>query len=246
MQFTDEGYIINMRRHGEHGLILSLVSRTHGKVTGFVRGAVSKKKLSTFQLGNLVEFSAYARVDNNMLALRAELKTPFAVHFLADADKLRVLTSFCALSDVCMPELQNLERFYYYVESFFNLIDEDNWLTHYSYFEYHLMEFLGIGLDLSECAATGTTENLEYVSPKTGKAVCAEAGFPYRHKLYKYPRYILQQNYAPAPCELADLLNLTEFFLYKNFFATHNLKFPECRANLGKTLSERSFDAEGN
>lgn len=232
MQFQDEGYIINTHKHGENSLILTVVSRSHGKVTGYVRNALSKKKLSTFQLGNLVEFSAFSRVDDNMLTLRVELKTPFAVHFLNDAARLQALTSFCALSTACMPELQNLERFFYYVDSFFNLIDEDNWLTHYSYFEYYLLDFLGIGLDLSECAVTGTTENLEYVSPKTGRAVCAEAGFPYRDRLYKYPRFILEQNYAPTAAELADLLNLTEFFLYKNFFATHNLKFPECRASL--------------
>ena len=246
MHFTDEGYIINMRRHGERGLILSLVSREHGKVTGFVRGAISKKNLSTFQLGNLIEFSAYARVDDNMLALRVELKTSFAAYFLADVDKLRVLTSFCALSDSCMPELQNLERFYYYIKSFFNFIDEESWLTHYSYFEYYLMEFLGVGLDLSECAATGATENLEYISPKTGKAVCAEAGYPYRNRLYKYPHYIVEQNYQPTAEELINLLDLTEFFLYKNFFATHNLKFPECRANLSKTLSNHSFGVGKN
>lgn len=232
MQFRDEGYIVNIRKHGESGVILTVVSREHGKVTGYVRGALGKRKLSTFQLGNLIEFSAYSRVDDNMLTLGVELKTPFAVRFLNDAAKLQALTSFCALSAVCMPELQNLERFYYYVDSFFNLIDEDNWLVHYSYFEYYLLEFLGVGLDLSECVVTGTTENLAYVSPKSGRAVCAEAGFPYRGRLYKYPRFILEQNYAPSAEELADLLKLTEFFLYKNFFATHNLKFPECRANL--------------
>ncbi len=236
MQFRDEGYIVNIRKHGESSVILTVVSREHGKVTGYVRGALGKRKLSTFQLGNLVEFSAYSRVDDNMLTLGVELKTPFAVRFLNDAAKLRTLTSFCALSTACMPELQNLERFYYYVDSFFNLIDEDNWLTHYSYFEYYLLEFLGVGLDLSECVVTGTTENLAYVSPKSGRAVCAEAGFPYRSRLYKYPRFILERNYAPSAEELADLLKMTEFFLCKNFFATHNLKFPECRANLAAII----------
>ena len=236
MQFQDEGYIVNIRKHGESGVILTVVSRLHGKVTGYVRGALGKRKLSIFQLGNLVDFEAYSRVDNNMLTLRVELKTPFAVRFLGDANKLQALTSFCALSSFCMPELQNLERLYYYVDSFFNLIDEDNWLVHYSYFEFYLLDFLGVGLDLSECAVTGSSENLAYVSPKSGKAVCAEAGFAYRSRLYKYPHFILEQNYHPTDEELADLLKMCEFFLYKNFFATHNLKFPECRVNLATII----------
>lgn len=236
MKFKDEGYIVNLRRHGEKSLILTVLTRSHGKVTGYAKNSLSKKNLSVYQLGNLISVEAYARVDDNMLSFKSELITPFAVSFWGESDKLRVLSSFCALSNACMPELEDLERFYYYVDSFFNLINEDNWLTHYCYFEFYLMDFLGIGLDLSECSATGTTENLAYVSPKTGRAVCAEAGEPYKERLYKYPHFILRQNYRPDASEVADLLKMTEFFLYKNFFAAHGLKFPECRVNLAEIV----------
>ena len=120
----------------------------------------------------------------------------------------------------------------------FNLINEDNWLTHYCFFEFYLLDFLGIGLDLSECAATGTTENLAYVSPKTGRAVCREAGEPYRDRLFLFPEFIVTQNYRPNAFEMADLLKMTEFFLNKNFFAIHNLKFPECRVNLAEIVKK--------
>lgn len=236
MKFTDQGYIINLRRHGERSLILTVLTKEHGKVTGYVKNALTKKNLSTFQLGNLVAVEAYARVDENMLLFRIELINPAAVNFMSDSRKLRVLSSFCALANICMPELQDLERFYCYVDGFFNLINEDNWIVHYSCFEFYLLDFLGIGLDLSECSATGTTENLTYVSPKTGRAVCAEAGEPYKDRLYKFPHFILNRNFDPSPEELRDLLNMTEFFLYKNFFATHGLKFPECRANLAEII----------
>ena len=236
MKFTDQGYIINLRRHGESSLILTVLTKNHGKVTGYAKNAFTKKNLGVYQLGNLIEISAYARVDDNMLSLKTELISPTAVNFLSDNAKLQALSSLCALSNICMPELQDLERFYYYIDSFFNLIDEDNWLVHYSFFEFYLLEYLGISLDLSECSATGTTENLAYVSPKTGKAVCAEAGEPYISRLYKYPRYILECNYRPEPEELTDLLSMTGFFLYKNFFAAHGLKFPESRANLAEII----------
>ncbi len=70
MKFTDQGYIINLRRHGEKSLILTVLSKGHGKVTGYVKNCLSKKNLSTFQLGNLVNIDAYARVDENMLLFR--------------------------------------------------------------------------------------------------------------------------------------------------------------------------------
>ena len=235
-RFSDEGYIIALRRHGENSVILTVLSRNNGKITGYVKNALSKKQLATFQLGNLINFEAYARVDDNMLSLRVELVAPSAVNFMNDAQKLAALSSLCALCNATMPEKENLERFYYYIDSFFNLINEDNWLTHYAYFEFFLLDYLGVGLDLSCCSATGTKENLAYVSPKSGKAVCAAAGEAYKDRLFKFPHFIVAQDYHPSLSEVAELLKMTEFFLNKNFFAAHGLKFPINRANLLENL----------
>lgn len=232
MRFTDEGYIINLRKHGESSLILTVLTREHGKVTGYVKNCLHKRNLGVYQLGNRLQIEAYSRVDENMLSLKAELLEPCAVNFISDARKLAALSSLCELCNAAMPELSPLDRFFYYIESFFNLINEDNWIVHYCFFEFYLLDALGIGLDLSECAATGTTENLAYVSPKSGRAVCEEAGFVYKEKLFAYPHFIVSGNYTPAASEMADLLKMTEFFLTKNFFQTHGLKFPQNRANL--------------
>ncbi len=236
MQFTDEGYIINCRKHGEKSLVLTILCKEYGKVCGYVKSGVSKKNLAVFQLGNKIKIDAWSRVDDNMLLLKTELIKPYAVNFISSADKLRVLSCFCVLSNLCLPELQPLDRFYYWVESFVNLIDEKHWLMNYSLFEFYLLDFLGIGIDLSECSATGKTENLEFVSPKSAKAVCKESGEPYKDRLFKFPHFVVEQNFEPTNAEVADLLRMTEFFLNKNFFAIHNLKFPDCRVNLAEII----------
>ena len=160
MQFRDEGYIIGLRKHGESSLILTVLTRNYGKITGYVKNCLHKKNLGTYQLGNSVTIEAYARVDENMLSLKVELQNAGAVNFMTDGGKLAALASLSSLCRDCLPEQAPLERFYYYIDSFFNLINEENWLAHYCYFEFYLLENLGIGLDLSECAATGSTENL--------------------------------------------------------------------------------------
>ncbi len=236
MNFTDEGYIINIRKHGERSLILTVLTQAHGKVIGYVKNCLSKKNLSTFQLGNLIQINAYSRLETNMPSMRVELISPFATFFMQSEEKLQVLSSFCSLANTCIPELENLRDLYVFVDDFFKQINEDNWITNYSYFEFYLLEFLGVGLDLSECSATGTKENLTYVSPKTGKAVCAEAGEPYKNRLYLYPHFILDKGIIPNKQELKDALNMTGFFLNKNFFAVHDLKFPQCRVNLANIV----------
>ena len=94
------------------------------------------------------------------------------------------------------------------------------------------MDFLGVGLDISSCAVTGKTFDLQYISPKTGRAVCSEIGAPYKDKLFAYPHYIAEKNYLPSGAEIANLLKMTGSFLNKNFLQIHNLHLPEKRANL--------------
>ena len=233
MQFSGEGYIIKLRNQGEKSLIATLVCPEHGKIVGFINGAHSKRGLGVYQLGNYISFNAYARVAENMLSLKGvELVEAHTADFMLNTDKIEALSSLCRLLDVCVAENDNLGRFYKEVKDFFKHINDDNWLVYYSYFEYYLLDFLGVGLDISECAVTGKTEGLSYVSPKTGRAVCEEIGAPYKDKLYAYPQYIVDKNYRPKRAEVANLLAMTGGFLTKNFLAGHNLQLPEKRANL--------------
>lgn len=236
MQFRDEGYIIGSRRYGENSLIVHIISKNNGLISGFIKSGGSKKNIGICQIGNKVAFDAYARIEENMLSLKIELISPIAVNFMVSAPKLATLSSLCSLCTSCLPEKENLERFYYYIDSFFELINEDNWLTHYCFFEFYLLEHLGIGLDLSECAACGSTENLTYVSPKSGRAVCLESGKEYADRLYRYPHFIVDKNYHPSSSEISELLKMTGFFLNKNFFRIHGLKFPQNRATLLENL----------
>ena len=241
MKFRDEGYIINCRKHGESSLILTVLCKKYGKVCGYVKSGLSKKNLATFQLGNKVLVDAWSRVDDNMLLLKVELVTPYSVNFLSSSDKLTALSCFCSLSNACLPELQSLDRFYYLAESFVNLIDEDNWLTHYSLYEFYLLDFLGVGIDLCECSATGVKNDLEFVSPKSAKAVSLKAGLPYKDRLFKFPHFVVEHNFNPSINEVADLLKMTGFFLNKNFFAIHNLKFPDCRVSLAEIVENQRY-----
>ena len=70
VQFSDEGYIIKLLRHGENSLLVTVLSAQHGKITGFVKGALSKKKLGVYQLGNAISFNAYARLEENLPQFR--------------------------------------------------------------------------------------------------------------------------------------------------------------------------------
>ncbi|MBR1840865.1 MAG: DNA repair protein RecO [Alphaproteobacteria bacterium] len=233
MQFSAQGYIVKIRNHGEKSAIVTLVCPQYGKIVGYVQGALSKRNLGIYQLGNFISFNAYARVEENMLSFKGvELVRSHTADFLLNNDKINALASLCRLIDECVAENDDLGRLYGAVDDFFANIHKENWLVYYSFFEYYLLDFLGIGLDTGKCAVTGKKIDLRYISPKTGRAVCAEVGEPYKDKLYAYPYYIIEKNYAPQNNEIVNVLTMTGNFLNKNFLAQHNLHLPEKRADL--------------
>lgn len=218
MQINDIGYVIKALKYGENSAIVTIISQHNGKVVGFVKNAFSKKKANIFELGNLLEFEANSRLEDNMPLLRAELIKPNTIYFMTSHERLKVLCQMANLLNICLPEKQDIERLYFHIDSFFNFIENDNWLVYYAFFEFYLLEFLGIGIDLSSCADTNTTDDLTYVSPKSARAVCAISGLPYKDRLFCYPHFIRANHYSPTQAELQDCLKMTEFFLKENFF----------------------------
>lgn len=239
MQISDEGYIIKILKHGENSLIVTVLSMAHGKMTGFVKGAMSKKKLGIYQIGNKISFNAYARLQENLPVFKGvELCQSNVAHLIENPEKLALMRAFCDVFNMTIAENEPLEGLIRSISCFIEGLKDKMWLKNYAVLEFKLLYFLGIGLDLGTCAATGTIENLAFVSPKSGRAVCLSAGLPYRDKLFKYPHFALNKNLEPTKDDVADLIKMTGFFLKKNFFDAHGLQFPLTRANLQEILSD--------
>jgi DNA repair protein RecO (recombination protein O) len=100
------------------------------------------------------------------------------------------------------------------------------------HFEMQMLVELGFGLDLMSCAATGRTQDLIYVSPKSGRAVSREAGEEWRHRLLPLPAFLTEDNHgAPSATEIAEGFRLTGFFLGRDVLEPRNLLFADARAH---------------
>jgi DNA repair protein RecO (recombination protein O) len=100
----------------------------------------------------------------------------------------------------------------------FSLPDADLWGPAYVKWELGLLQALGYGLDLSQCAASGITDNLTYVSPRTGRAVSQAAGEPYHEKLFPLPSFL--RGFGEwRDTDIREGLELTGHFLSRHVFA---------------------------
>ena len=233
MQWTDEGIILSVRPHGETAAVVELMTRSHGRHTGLVHGGRSRKSRPVLQLGNHVDAVWKARLSEHLGHMTLELRHGYAASAMNDPPALAALSSLCTLSRL-LPERDPHPALYevtLFVMSF--LDDPSVWPALYVRWELALLQELGFGLDLSQCAATGANDQLIYVSPKTGRAVSASAGEPYRDRLLRLPAFLSPDRKASVTeADLNDGLALTGHFLEARILLSRGASLPDARLRI--------------
>jgi DNA repair protein RecO (recombination protein O) len=242
MEWSDEGVILSVRPHGETGAVLELFTRAHGRHLGLVHGGRSRKLRPILQTGNHIDATWKARLADNLGHFAIELRRGFAAGVMDDAAALAALTSLAALSRL-LPERDPHPNLYEVTLFVLGFLDERSvWPALLVRWELALLEELGFGLDLASCAATGQTSELVYVSPKSGRAVSAAAGEPYKGRLLSLPAFLRRG--ASGDVTLDDVragFALTGHFLEARVLQPRNLAMPQARMRLLSYLGQNSI-----
>src|SRR5215510_10409425 len=194
MEWSDEGIVLALRPHGESAGILEALTRHHGRHLGLVRGGSSSKGRAQLQPGNRVKLTWRARLAENLGIYVAELSRARANDMFEDRAALAGLNAFAAVAASVLPEREPHRPAFEGAEVLLDAMAShgfQDWAPLFVLWEIGLLNELGFGLDLSRCAATGSADDLVYVSPKTGRAVSREAGEPYKDRLLVLPPFLL-------------------------------------------------------
>ena len=175
--------VVSNRQHGENAAIVEVLTREHGRHAGVVRGGTSRKMAPVLQPGMQVEVTWRARLEEHIGSFTVEpVRSRSAI--LSDRLCLAGFGSLCGLLCFAMPDRMELPRLYDHTIGLADRIEQGlDWVGHYVRWEVLLLEELGHGLDLSECAATGSMQELIYVSPRSGCAVSRKGAGEWADKL---------------------------------------------------------------
>ncbi|MFL2742101.1 MAG: DNA repair protein RecO, partial [Paracoccaceae bacterium] len=223
MEWRSDGILLATRKHGETSLIIDTFCPKHGRYLGVVKGGTSRKFAPILQVGAQLDLTWRARLQDHLGSFKVELVRARIVNAMSD----RVLTAgLMAVSTILsgvLPERQAYDEFYRTTEDLLDLLNQpDIWPLAYLHWELELLTVLGYGLDLSKCAVSGNTDNLRYVSPRTGRAISEEAAGEWAPKLLHLPPIILK---GPDKADgILDGLKLTGYFLTKKVFNELSVK----------------------
>lgn len=231
MDWDDDAIVLSARRHGENAVVTHLLTAAHGRHPGLVPGGMGRANRGSLQPGNRVRAWWQGRLAEQLGRFRVELVRADAALHMADPDRLAALSAACALAEAALPERQPLPAAHAALTALLDALDSDAWATVLVHWELALLRALGFGLDLSSCAVSGATDDLVYVSPKTGRAVSRSAGRDWRDRLLELPAFLVGGGMG-SDADVALGLKLTGYFLERHVLTSLHRPMPAARLRL--------------
>ena len=238
MDWRAEGILLSVRKHGETAAIIEVLTEAHGRHAGVVRGGTSRKIAPILQPGAQLDLSWRARLDEHIGTFTVEPVRSRAATLMGSRLTLAGLNAITGLLSFALPEREAHPRLYAGTLSVLDMMGESEfWPLAYVRWEMALLEDLGFALDLATCAVTGQTDDLIYVSPKSGRAVSAKGAGEWEDRMLRLSPALVGQGGLD---DVASALRTTGHFLETRL--AHSLgsrPLPAARARLLDLLARQ-------
>jgi DNA repair protein RecO (recombination protein O) len=234
MRSDTQAIVCALRNHGEHGAIARLMTPEQGLVAAYVRGARGRRMRPVLIAGNVVQAQLSARTETQLPQATIEL-----VHsrgpLLSEPLPAAAIEWSTVLTATALPEGQPYPRLYQALEGLLDAIEAapsaNGWGAALVRYELLLLAELGFGLDLDQCAVSGSNDNLVAVSPKSGRAISAAEAEPYAGRLIPLPSFV-REGGRGSWSEIAQGLDLTGHFLLRDVLTDRSRPISEARGRL--------------
>ena len=221
MNWEDECYLLSKKKFRENANIINVFSLNKGKVGGIVYGGNSRKIRNYLQISNKLFISNNTKNDNKIGYFKTELINPISPNYFNDKERTSALISLCSLLNSLLPESQPNRNIYDLFEKFIKILNLDNWIILYIFFEISLIKELGYDTNL----------NIYNESINDSGSFSKVRIEEYN---YEVPNFLITQK---IPNETTKLLIKKSLFftrsvLLNKFFIPNNLIFPKSRVIL--------------
>ena len=218
MNWIDQGFLVSKSRYSENSIIAELYTLDRGKVSGIIFGGTSKKIKNYLQVGNKLHVNYNSKNDNRMGYFKIEILNAYSPFYFDHKQKLSCITSAMNLIKILTAEAQANKKVYSLIEDLFNLLNEQNWLKRYIFWELELLKLLGYDLEL---------ENLVEKNLEDNKTVYFASS--YTEKKY-VPNFLIEKDLEVTDINiLLSGLKLVGDYLDKTILKPNNLNYPNSR-----------------
>lgn len=230
MKLTDTAIVLLMKRRSAKSAIITVLTHKHGIYSGYI--SINKRLFCALQIGNILQIEWSARLSTQLGLLYFELLESMSAFFLHNPNKILALCAVAKTLAKTLPERVPQRKIY---DAFYSVLlcmkRSRQWMAQYIKLELIILEQLGFGLELKKCPVTCSTQDLRFISPKTGRAISYTAGTPYKDKLLHLPQALYDINndiecVQHIETQFVKCLEVINYFLYKHCFEPSNIHIP--------------------
>ena len=225
MNWDDNGFLLSKNRYNENSLISEVFTKDHGKVPGIIFGGTSKKIKSYLQIGNNIYVNFNSKSENNIGYFKIEIHKALSPHYFDNQQKLSCISSAMHLIKILTAEFQKNNTIYHLIEKFYVLLENENWIKDYIFWELELFKILGYDLEFENIVDKQIIDDqLQYIS-KSSK----------EKKII--PNFLIEKNSNFEDIKiLLSGLKLVGDYLDKTILKPNNLSQPLSRLQFISTL----------
>lgn len=220
MIWSDSGYLLSKIPFQENSIIVNFYTQKHGKCSGIIYGATSKKIKNYLQKGNELYLEYHSKSDNALGYFKVEIIKPRTSEFFSDKIKLNCIVSTLELIKILTVDGEKNLKIYNLIDNFFFLLNDKNWKTNYIYWELKLLKYIGFDLNIAEFC--------KYEMFKNDKRYYIETS----SKKLIVPNFLIDDvSVDISDRDIFNSLTLLSEYMKKNIFTPNNINFPQSRQN---------------
>ena len=225
MIWDDTGYLISKNKYNENSIIAEFFTKEHGKTTGLIFGATSKKIKSYLFLGNYFSLNFNTKNDNRSGYFKAEISKINTPHYLENKIKLSSIVYAMNLIKILTVENQSNLQIYLLIDTFFQILKNKNWIKDFILWELNILKNLGYDINFKNYVSNKCINGIEnYVVKNNEKKII--------------PQFLIDKKINPKnKNELFIGLKLVGDFLDKTILKPNNLIYPAARSNFINLLN---------
>jgi len=225
MIWDDTGYLLSKNRYNENSLISEIFTKNHGKVTGIIFGGTSKKIKNYLQIGNKIHLNFNSKSENKIGYFKIEIQQALSPIYFDNSQKLSCIISAMQLVRLLTAESQSNENIYNLINRFYLILEKENWIKEYIFWELELFKLVGYDLELEKLVDKKFIGNeLKYISKSSiDKKII--------------PNFLIEKN--DKQVDLINLqkgLKLVGDYLEKTILKPNNLSQPKSRLEFINTI----------
>ena len=218
MNWIDQGFLLSKSKYSENSIIAELYTLNKGKVTGIVFGGTSKKIKNYLQIGNRLHVNYNSKNDNRMGYFKIEILNAYSPFYFDHKQKLSCITSAMNLIKILTAEAQANKKVFTLINNLFDLLNDNNWLKRYIFWELELLKLLGYDLELENLVEKGKVDNQTVYFASS-----------YNEKKY-VPNFLIERDLEVKDINiLLSGLRLVGDYLDKTILKPNNLNYPNSR-----------------